>query len=116
MHLPVHCDLIVCSPQTSYLSIVMGSFESVFYPDNGNRRTRAQQLSDDCQYCQNEYDTGKKTLEDELGPYKEKLDLVLQAFGCSNVQDLDQLILKSATGDALDNWKTIREGYDATQV
>jgi hypothetical protein len=95
---------------------IMGSLQSVFYPDNPNRRKRAQELADDCQYIQNEYDSAKKTLEDELGPYKEKLDKVLAAFGCSNVNELDQLILKSATGDALAHWENVRQGYDMGQT
>jgi hypothetical protein len=94
----------------------MGSLQSVFYPDNPNRRKRAQELADDCQYIQDNYKSSKAAIEKELGPYKEKLDKVLAAFGCSNVSDLDQLILKSATGDALSHWNTVRNGYDTSQT
>ncbi|KAL0945738.1 hypothetical protein HGRIS_014883 [Hohenbuehelia grisea] len=94
----------------------MGNTQSIFYPDNPNRRTRAQQLANDCQYAQQQYDATKARLEAELGPYKEKLDKVLKAFDCNNIQDLDRLILNSATGDALTKWKRVRQNYDDSLI
>jgi hypothetical protein len=94
----------------------MGSLQSIFYPDNSNRRNRAQELGDDCRDIQANYERSKADIAQELGPYKEKLDKVLAAFGCSNVEDLDRLILQSATGDALAHWETVRKGYDTSQT
>ncbi|KAI0798221.1 hypothetical protein C8Q75DRAFT_40655 [Abortiporus biennis] len=94
----------------------MGSTQSIFWPDNENRLKRAQQLADDCQYAKQQYDASKERLEKALGPYKEKLDKLLQAFGCQNTGELDDLVLKSATGEALEHWKQVRENYDHSLI
>ncbi|KAI0798224.1 hypothetical protein C8Q75DRAFT_40757 [Abortiporus biennis] len=94
----------------------MGSTQSIFYPDNEKRLKRAQQLADDCQYAKQQYDASKARLEKALGPYKEKLDKLLQAFDCRNIGDLDQLILKSATGEALQHWQRVRKNYDQSLI
>ncbi|KAJ7813989.1 hypothetical protein B0H14DRAFT_2851492 [Mycena olivaceomarginata] len=94
----------------------MGNTQSIFFPDNPNRLRRAQQLADDCKYAQDQYDSAKKQLEATLGPYKEKLDKLLKAFGCNNIDDLDRLILSTATGDTLARWNRTKETYDASLI
>ena len=94
----------------------MGSTQSLFFPDNPNRLKRAQELSDDCEYAQDEYNSLKSQIEATLGPYKAKLDKLLAAFGCTSVADLDRLVLQTATGDALAHWQQVRNGYDQASV
>ncbi|KAF9224617.1 hypothetical protein BS17DRAFT_780164 [Gyrodon lividus] len=94
----------------------MGNCESVFYPDNANRRNRVQQLTDDCNYIKQQYDATKLKLDQELAPCKEKLDKVLQAFNCSNITELDTLINSSVTGDDLARWNRVTDAYDKSQV
>ncbi|KAG5647878.1 hypothetical protein DXG03_007802 [Asterophora parasitica] len=90
----------------------MGASQSLFYPDNPNRRTRAQQLADDCQAFQNEFDKIKTQIEKELGPYKDKMNKVLNAFGCRNMDDLDKLVKKTATSEGLEQWERIKSSVD----
>lgn len=90
----------------------MGSGQSIFYPDNTNRRSRAQQLADDCQYAQQQFDATKAALKSSLGPLKDKLDKVLAAFNCNTVLDLDHIIQASATGQALQNWNNVKKTCD----
>jgi hypothetical protein len=97
-------------------STTMGLTQSIFYPDNPSRCNRAQELANDCQYILDQYNAGKQKLEAELGPYKEKLNRVLQAFGCNDIDAFDRLILESATGDALAHWQRVRESYDRSQM
>ncbi|KAH8797303.1 hypothetical protein DL96DRAFT_997975 [Flagelloscypha sp. PMI_526] len=94
----------------------MGNTSSVFFPDNPKRLNRAQQLANDCQYAQDTYNTSKSQLEAALGPYKDKLDKVLKAFGCRNIDDFDTLILQTATGDALTRWNQVRDNYDKSLI
>ncbi|KAJ8520443.1 hypothetical protein ONZ45_g2738 [Pleurotus djamor] len=94
----------------------MGNSSSIFYPDNPKRRDRAQQLADDCTNCKNQYDAKHAEIEAILGPYKEKLDKVLRAFGCSTLDDLDRVVQKNATGQALDDWNNTKNIYDKTQI
>ncbi|KAG6817520.1 hypothetical protein H0H87_007488 [Tephrocybe sp. NHM501043] len=86
----------------------MGGAQSLFYPDNPNRRSRAQQLADDCQAFQNEYDMVKREIENELGPYKDKMYEVLNAFGCRDLEDLDKLVKHTATKEGLQQWQEIK--------
>ncbi|KAI0784714.1 hypothetical protein C8Q75DRAFT_809890 [Abortiporus biennis] len=92
----------------------MGNISSLFYPDNKYRKKRADELSNDCQYIQAAYESAKARIERDLGPYKAKLDNLLRAFGCQNIQELDAMVLRTATGDALENWKKVREQYDTS--
>jgi hypothetical protein len=93
----------------------MGGGQSLFYPDNPHRHDRAEQLANDCTDIQNAYNATKAEIEADLGPYKQKLDQLLAAFGCSNIDEFDELITKSATGDALANWKEVSASYDRSQ-
>ncbi|KAF7353964.1 hypothetical protein MVEN_01082800 [Mycena venus] len=90
----------------------MGNSQSLFYPDNPSRRTRAQQLADDCQSFQHEYEKIKAEVETELGPYKEKVAHVLHAFGCRNLDDLDKLVHSTTVGENLEKWKEIKSTVD----
>ncbi|KAG6850758.1 hypothetical protein H0H93_008796 [Arthromyces matolae] len=90
----------------------MGGAQSLFYPDNPNRRLRAQQLADDCQAFQLEYCALKKEIEDELGPYKDKMDHVLGTFGCKTMVDLDNLVKSTATSEGLVQWQRIKASVD----
>ncbi|KAG6854010.1 hypothetical protein C0991_011497 [Blastosporella zonata] len=90
----------------------MGAAQSFFYPDNPNRRLRAQQLADDCQRFQTEYDNIKAEIEKELGPYKEEMHEVLNAFGCRNLEDLDSLVKDTATKEGLQQWQEIKSSVD----
>ncbi|KAH8822204.1 hypothetical protein DL96DRAFT_1748326 [Flagelloscypha sp. PMI_526] len=94
----------------------MGNTSSVFFPDNPNRLNRAQQLANDAKYAQDTYNAAKSQLEATLGPYKEKLDKVLKAFGCRNIDDFDQLVLQTATGDALTRWNQVKDSYDKSLI
>ncbi|KAI0798261.1 hypothetical protein C8Q75DRAFT_709460 [Abortiporus biennis] len=94
----------------------MGTTQSIFYPDNQYRLKRAQQLANDCKYAQQQYTASKARIENTLGPYKEKLDKLLQAFGCENIDELDRLVLRTATGDALEHWNRVRKNYDTSQI
>ncbi|KAL0570071.1 hypothetical protein V5O48_011889 [Marasmius crinis-equi] len=93
----------------------MGAGQSIFYPDNPKRRKRAEELGNDCKYAQEQYDTSKANIERELGPYKEKMNRLLQAFNCRNIDDFDRLIQQTATGAALEHWNKVRENYDKSQ-
>ena len=90
----------------------MGSGQSIFYPDNPNRRKRGEELGNDCRYCQQQYDASKANVERELGPYKEKVSRVLQAFNCRNISDFDDLMRRTAVGGALEHWNKVRSSYD----
>ncbi|KAG6813840.1 hypothetical protein H0H92_006784 [Tricholoma furcatifolium] len=90
----------------------MGNTQSLLYPDNPNRRARAQQLADDCQLFQNKYEQIKKEVEDELGPYTNKMQEVLKAFGCHDLNDLDQLVKETATKQGLQQWQEIKSSVD----
>ncbi|KAG6918993.1 hypothetical protein DXG01_010232 [Tephrocybe rancida] len=90
----------------------MGGAQSLFYPDNPNRRLRAQQLADDCQSFQNEYDNIKREIQKELGPYTSKMPEVLNAFGCRNLDDLDKLVKETATKEGLQQWQGIKTSVD----
>jgi hypothetical protein len=94
----------------------MGSGQSLFYPDNGHRHDRAQQLANDCQFYKDQFETKKAQLERELGPYQEKINKVMRAFGCNDLDDLNRLVLSSATGEALEQWQSVKDFYDKTQV
>ncbi|EMD39523.1 hypothetical protein CERSUDRAFT_111848 [Gelatoporia subvermispora B] len=94
----------------------MGSGQSIFFPDNGHRRERADQLANDCRDFQHLYETRREELTNLLGPYKEKLDKVLTALGCSNIADLDRLVTESATGQVLQDWESVKSCYDTTQL
>ncbi|EIN12226.1 hypothetical protein PUNSTDRAFT_96924 [Punctularia strigosozonata HHB-11173 SS5] len=90
----------------------MGNSQSLFYPDNPNRRARAQQLADDCQSFKHDYEKIKAEVEKELGPYKEKVAKVLHAFGCKNLDDLDKLVRSTAVGENLEKWIEIKSTVD----
>jgi len=94
----------------------MGNSQSLFYPDNPNRRDRAQQLADDCQNFVDQYNTKHQTLEDDLGVYKDKLMQVLAAFGCDTLDDFDKVVQENATGQALQDWNDVKGEYDRAQV
>ncbi|EAU82447.2 hypothetical protein CC1G_08198 [Coprinopsis cinerea okayama7 len=94
----------------------MGNTSSIFYPDNPKRLNRAQQLADDCKYAKDQYESAHARLERELGPYKEKLDNVLRAFGCNTIADFDRLVRQNATGAALDRWNATRQAYDDSLI
>lgn len=94
----------------------MGNGQSIFYPDNGNRRDRAEQLANDCKNLVNSWKDKRASLEEQLGPYKEKLDKVLAAFGCETVHELDRVVQERATGEALNDWNRTKSVYDATQM
>ena len=94
----------------------MGNSQSLFYPDNPKRRDRAQQLASDCQSFVDEYNTKHQALEDDLGVYKDKVMQVLAAFGCSTIDDLDEVVQQNATGQALKDWNDVKGEYDRAQV
>lgn len=96
--------------------LTMGNGQSIFYPDNPSRRTRADQLANDCNIYVASWNAKRADLERELGPYKEKLDKVLAAFGCQTVDDLDRLVQQRATGQALADWNKMKDVYDKTQL
>jgi hypothetical protein len=90
----------------------MGNSQSLFYPDNPNRRKRAQQLADDCEAFKRDYEKIKAEVEKELGPYKEKVYRVMNAFGCRNLGDLDRLVQRTAVGESLQQWTRIKSTVD----
>ena len=45
----------------------MGNTESLFYPDNSNRRASAEELASDCTYYKDAYEKRKGEIERELG-------------------------------------------------
>ena len=94
----------------------MGSGQSIFYPDNPKRRDRAEQLANDCKNYVDAWNNKRADLETQLGPYKEKLDKVLAAFGCQTIHDLDRVVQKNATGKALEDWNKTKDVYAKTQV
>ncbi|KAH7929535.1 hypothetical protein BV22DRAFT_120462 [Leucogyrophana mollusca] len=95
----------------------MGSFPSnLFFPDNPNRRARAEQLSDDCQNNQNDYKNAREALTQVLEPLHGKLDQVMKALGCQTLEEFDQKVLSTATGDALAEWEKVRTQYDTADM
>ncbi|KAF8878182.1 hypothetical protein BD779DRAFT_1217850 [Infundibulicybe gibba] len=94
----------------------MGNGQSLFYPDNGNRYNRAQQLGNDCENYLYQFESKKAELERTLGPYQSKINRVMQAFGCNDLDDLSRLVEKTATGEALAQWNRVKNAYDKTQM
>ncbi|KAF8884345.1 hypothetical protein BD779DRAFT_784506 [Infundibulicybe gibba] len=94
----------------------MGNGQSLFYPDNGNRYNRAQQLANDCENYKYQFESKKAELERILGPYQSKINRVMQAFGCSDLDDLSRLVEKTGTGAALAEWNRVKHIYDKTQM
>ncbi|KAI0791760.1 hypothetical protein C8Q75DRAFT_715461 [Abortiporus biennis] len=92
----------------------MGNSQSIFYPDNEKRLKRGQELANDCQYAKQQYDASKAKIEEVLGPYKDKLDQLLRAFGCRNIDELDKLVVNSVTGQSLEYWNKVRRNYDSS--
>ena len=90
--------------------------ESIFYPDNPYRQKRAQELSNQCEYYKIDFYNIMYDLEAQLGPYKDKLSKVFEAFGCKNFDELALLVERTSTGQALENWKKAKAFYDRTQV
>ncbi|KAE9391812.1 hypothetical protein BT96DRAFT_979677 [Gymnopus androsaceus JB14] len=94
----------------------MGNMESVFYPSNPDRKRRAQELANQCEYYKSDFYAAMNALEKELGPYKDKLSKVFASFGCKNFDELSLLVERTSTGQALENWKKAKAFYDRTQV
>ncbi|KAF8878185.1 hypothetical protein BD779DRAFT_1217878 [Infundibulicybe gibba] len=94
----------------------MGNGQSLFYPDNGNRYNRAQQLGNDCENYKYQFESKKVELERILGPYQPKINRVMQAFGCNDLDDLSRLVEKTGTGEALAEWNRVKHIYDKTQM
>ncbi|KAF8871928.1 hypothetical protein BD779DRAFT_1574730 [Infundibulicybe gibba] len=94
----------------------MGNGQSLFYPDNGNRYNRAQQLGNDCENYKYQFESKKAELERTLGPYQAKINKVMQAFGCNDLDDLSRLVEKTGTGEALAEWNRVKNVYDKTQM
>lgn len=94
----------------------MGNNQSIFYPDNPKRRDRADQLANDCQSFKSTFDAKHAEVEQILGPYKAKLDNVLRAFGCTDLDQLDHVVQERATGQALADWNKTKGNYDKTQM
>ncbi|KAJ8696996.1 hypothetical protein PTI98_006813 [Pleurotus ostreatus] len=94
----------------------MGNNQSIFFPDNPKRRDRADQLANDCQNFKFTFDAKHAEVEQILGPCKAKLDNVLRAFGCTDLDQLDRVVQERATGQALDDWNKTKGNYDKTQI
>lgn len=94
----------------------MGNGQSLFYPDNGNRHDRAQQLANDCQGFKVQFEMKKAALERALGPYQAKINNVMQAFGCKDLDDLNDLVQTHANREALEKWNSVKSFYDKTQM
>ncbi|KAF9501355.1 hypothetical protein BDN71DRAFT_695471 [Pleurotus eryngii] len=94
----------------------MGNNQSIFFPDNPKRRDRADQLANDCQNFKSTFDAKHAEVEQILGPYKAKLDNVLRAFGCTDLDQLDDVVQQRATGQALVDWNKTKGNYDKTQI
>ncbi|KAF8878187.1 hypothetical protein BD779DRAFT_1676940 [Infundibulicybe gibba] len=94
----------------------MGNAESLFYPDNGKRHDRAEQLGNDCENYKREFESKKTELERILGPYQPKINRVMQAFGCNDLDDLGRLVERTGTKEALAQWNRVKNVYDKTQM
>ncbi|KAF8878193.1 hypothetical protein BD779DRAFT_1789303 [Infundibulicybe gibba] len=94
----------------------MGNGQSLFYPDNGNRYNRAQQLGNDCENYKHQFESNKADLERILGPYQAKINRVMKAFGCNDLDDLSRLVEKTGTGEALAQWNRVKNVYNKTEM
>ncbi|KAF8871919.1 hypothetical protein BD779DRAFT_1453368 [Infundibulicybe gibba] len=94
----------------------MGNGQSLFYPDNGNRYNRAQQLGNDCENYKYQFESKKAELERVLGPYQDKINRVMKAFGCNDLDDLSRLVEKTGTGEALEQWNRVKNVYDKSEM
>jgi len=83
------------------------SIGDLFFPDNPNRRDRAQQLHDDTQsYC-TEFQQMKQRKEDITNRIAAKLADLLRRLGYNTMQDLDNKIQQVLTGPELANFQRL---------
>jgi len=81
----------------------------VFFPDNPNRRDRAQQLSGDLQQMQFDFNAIKNDLDTTLANLKPKMNNLLHKLGFNTMEELKAKAQSVLQGEALENYNKLSQ-------
>ncbi|KAF8650929.1 hypothetical protein AX16_005027 [Volvariella volvacea WC 439] len=84
----------------------------IFYPDNPNRRARAQQLKNDTEDYARQFEDLRKHRDEVLKEIKPRLSQFLHKYGYNSPDELDNAVKNILKGDALADYIRISQQID----
>eukprot|EP01129_Flabellula_baltica_P011468 TRINITY_DN502_c0_g1_i1.p1 TRINITY_DN502_c0_g1~~TRINITY_DN502_c0_g1_i1.p1 ORF type:complete len:372 (-),score=93.37 TRINITY_DN502_c0_g1_i1:47-1162(-) len=89
-----------------------GSMSDMFYPDNPNRRARAEQLKANLENIRDLYNRLDNEFDQKSAEYQEAFDMIVQKMGFESEEQLQQKVKDALDGDAYRQYQDMIKGLD----